>query len=115
MDPPFKPDEADCCNSGCNPCILDVYEEQLRKFKAANQNAQKSTKKHTKESNLYTFEFIGQEKVIYEPGQYLLLKATVHGEVFQKAYTPIYIENNNNNNNNNNNIYYLQKNYIPNS
>ncbi|KAJ8921200.1 hypothetical protein NQ315_013672 [Exocentrus adspersus] len=32
-EPPAKPDESDCCNSGCNPCILDVYEEQLKKYK----------------------------------------------------------------------------------
>ena len=27
--PPVKPDPADCCGSGCIPCILEVYEDEL--------------------------------------------------------------------------------------
>lgn len=29
---PEKPDESECCGSGCKPCILDVYEENLKKW-----------------------------------------------------------------------------------
>ncbi|XP_019769574.2 NADH-cytochrome b5 reductase-like [Dendroctonus ponderosae] len=83
MEPPIKPDESDCCNSGCSPCILDVYEDQLRKFRAAKCSSQTlanclsltsysvfrlaATKGHTKDSRFFTFQY--------------------------KAYTPIYVEN----------------------
>nr|AEE63547.1 unknown [Dendroctonus ponderosae] len=118
MEPPIKPDESDCCNSGCSPCILDVYEDQLRKFRAAKCSSQTlanclsltsysvfrlaATKGHTKDSRFFTFQYVRPEKcrpqststnVVYEPGQYLLFKGRIHGEMFQKAYTPIYVEN----------------------
>lgn len=32
--PPEKPSESDCCGSGCNPCVFDVYEELLKKYEA---------------------------------------------------------------------------------
>ncbi|CAH0763168.1 unnamed protein product [Bemisia tabaci] len=30
---PVKPNSSDCCGSGCVPCIVDVYEAELRKWK----------------------------------------------------------------------------------
>ena len=24
---PWKPLDSDCCGSGCNPCILDIYQQ----------------------------------------------------------------------------------------
>lgn len=119
MELPIKPDESDCCNSGCSPCILDVYEDQLRKFRAAAKCSSQSpinclsltsysvfklvdTKTHTKDSRFFTFQYVRPEKhrpqnastnVVYEPGQFLLFKGRIHGELFQKAYTPIYVDN----------------------
>ncbi|XP_050302299.1 NADH-cytochrome b5 reductase-like [Anthonomus grandis grandis] len=121
MQEPVKPSESDCCGSGCNPCILDVYEEQLKKYNASKNQELKNSfntclspttfslfklidvKKHTKDCNLNTFRFIqfqnsslehniDQLSVQYEPGQYLLLKGEVQGDIFQKAYTPLYVE-----------------------
>ncbi|XP_076256390.1 uncharacterized protein LOC143193857 isoform X2 [Rhynchophorus ferrugineus] len=76
MNPPIKPQESDCCNSGCNPCIFDVYEEQLKRF---------LKEKHTKNCSLFTFEYVKQKNentnkechtlsIIYKPGQHFLLK-----------------------------------------
>ncbi|CAH0727898.1 unnamed protein product, partial [Brenthis ino] len=31
-NPPIKPKEEDCCNSGCNPCIFDVYDRKLQVY-----------------------------------------------------------------------------------
>ncbi|KAJ1753176.1 NADH-cytochrome b5 reductase-like [Coemansia sp. RSA 1290] len=31
--PPTKPDPDECCHSGCTPCILDTYQEQLEEHK----------------------------------------------------------------------------------
>ncbi|XP_038210835.1 NADH-cytochrome b5 reductase-like [Zerene cesonia] len=41
MMAPVEPSKEDCCNSGCNPCIFDVYEKQLKlyyKLKESNEN-----------------------------------------------------------------------------
>lgn len=32
--PPVRPDKNDCCNSGCSPCIFDLYEEELERYRA---------------------------------------------------------------------------------
>ncbi|XP_047506485.1 NADH-cytochrome b5 reductase-like [Pieris napi] len=32
MKAPVEPSKEDCCNSGCNPCIYDVYEKQLKLY-----------------------------------------------------------------------------------
>lgn len=31
--PPRKPDPDECCGSGCIPCILEVYEDELDAWK----------------------------------------------------------------------------------
>lgn len=118
MEPPIEPDESDCCNSGCNPCILDVYEEQLKKYKQkisnilTNKNNCISLTCYTifklvnleKVSNrtfLYTFEYCRPQKgepkpdvsLLYKPGQHLLMKGKIHGDEFTRAYTPVPVEN----------------------
>ncbi len=32
--PPIQPDIDDCCNSGCNPCIFDLYQDALERYRA---------------------------------------------------------------------------------
>lgn len=29
---PEPPDPAECCGSGCEPCILELYDEQLERW-----------------------------------------------------------------------------------
>jgi hypothetical protein len=31
--PPVQPDLDDCCHSGCNPCVFDLYEEALERYR----------------------------------------------------------------------------------
>ncbi|PHJ21912.1 oxidoreductase- amine-terminal protein [Cystoisospora suis] len=31
-EPPWKPDPSDCCGSGCDPCIFDIYYQQLEEY-----------------------------------------------------------------------------------
>lgn len=31
---PEKPLDSDCCGQGCDPCILDIYQEELRIWEA---------------------------------------------------------------------------------
>jgi hypothetical protein len=32
--PPARPDLEDCCRSGCVPCVFDLYEEALERYRA---------------------------------------------------------------------------------
>lgn len=33
--PPERPAASECCNSGCDPCVLDLYEQALDRYRAA--------------------------------------------------------------------------------
>ena len=33
--PPECPDNDDCCHSGCDPCIFDLYDEEFSRYRAA--------------------------------------------------------------------------------
>jgi hypothetical protein len=33
--PPVRPDNDECCNSGCSPCVFDLYEEEVERYRAA--------------------------------------------------------------------------------
>ncbi|KAG5884005.1 hypothetical protein JTB14_006665 [Gonioctena quinquepunctata] len=121
MEPPIKPDESDCCNSGCNPCILDVYEDQLKKYNKLKDSTDEGRRevtnclssttytifklidieKHCEDAFLFSFEYNRPLKrqladddlsIIYKPGQYFLLKAGSENDEFTRAYTPIPIE-----------------------
>lgn len=119
MDAPTRPDEADCCNSGCNPCILDVYEEQLRKYKARKVTGNVTYKncisetsysvfqlidkiQHTNDTFLLIFKYCRayrnnpgdvetEMSLLYKPGQHFLLRSRYKkgDNHYTRAYTPI--------------------------
>lgn len=31
-DPPEEPLQSDCCGTGCVPCVLDIYQEEMEKW-----------------------------------------------------------------------------------
>lgn len=122
MEPPIKPSESDCCNSGCTPCILDVYEEQLRKYEhnqkqTARINSKNcisltsyttfrlvNKKQHTKDCFLFTFRYdepdtVEDNRILkYDSGQHFLLKGENElsgNRHFTRAYTPIPLPNDN--------------------
>ncbi|MBN3765764.1 oxidoreductase-like domain-containing protein [Burkholderia sp. Ac-20365] len=33
--PPTEPEPGDCCQSGCDPCVFDLYTEELTRYRAA--------------------------------------------------------------------------------
>lgn len=35
---PQKPSDNDCCGNGCNPCVFDIYELDLKKWKQNREN-----------------------------------------------------------------------------
>jgi hypothetical protein len=34
-EPPARPSPDDCCRSGCEPCVFDLYNEALERYHAA--------------------------------------------------------------------------------
>ncbi|RZC42446.1 FAD binding 6, NAD binding 1, and/or Oxidored-like domain containing protein [Asbolus verrucosus] len=121
MEPPVQPHETDCCNSGCNPCILDVYETQLKKYSEYLRKIDNSEGRGVEIINsinptVYTvFKLIDRKRVSnttfllkfeyadakdktpnclnYKSGQYFLLKAKDCNGEFTRAYTPIPVQN----------------------
>lgn len=35
---PVKPAAGDCCGSSCNPCVMDLYREELKVWKECSQS-----------------------------------------------------------------------------
>ncbi|WP_348674615.1 oxidoreductase-like domain-containing protein [uncultured Abyssibacter sp.] len=33
--PPEKPLDSDCCETGCDPCVWDMYSDQVRAYERA--------------------------------------------------------------------------------
>lgn len=107
MEPPMKPNDLDCCGSGCNPCIFDVYQEQLKHYESNKKQAISHKKNcisqtcytefrlverklHSKSTVLCTFrcEDNRDDGVLsYNAGQHFLLRGE-NGK-FTRAYTPI--------------------------
>jgi len=38
--PPREPALEDCCQSGCDPCIFDIYQDALERYRLALQQWQ---------------------------------------------------------------------------
>lgn len=116
MDPPLKPEESDCCNSGCNPCILDVYEQELNKYNnfiknqqyvnvelvnAINTTVYKQFKLTERQqlsdcAFLLSFTYAVENSLFqtpnclkYNSSQYFILRAKDYNGEFTRAYTPI--------------------------
>jgi hypothetical protein len=37
-EPPPRPDLDDCCGSGCDPCVFDLYDRALEQYRQALQD-----------------------------------------------------------------------------
>lgn len=35
LTPPRKPEPHECCGTGCIPCVMDIYEEELFDYEKA--------------------------------------------------------------------------------
>ncbi|PCE22909.1 oxidoreductase [Paraburkholderia acidicola] len=33
--PPRRPEPDDCCRSGCEPCVFDLYDEAVERYRVA--------------------------------------------------------------------------------
>lgn len=43
--PPLKPEDSDCCGSGCVPCVFDIYEQDLKIWKQECRKIQQNLRK----------------------------------------------------------------------
>ncbi|XP_053602231.1 NADH-cytochrome b5 reductase-like [Plodia interpunctella] len=119
MKPPLEPSKEDCCNSGCNPCIFDVYEKQLALYNKYLESGelpgdpQKNAISQTKYTNFIVIENLhiseshrllkfrnklgGNEKVFWKPGDHFLVKFSSESISCSRAYTPIKLKCNEDN------------------
>ncbi|QQC67131.1 oxidoreductase-like domain-containing protein [Paraburkholderia ginsengisoli] len=44
--PPVQPDLDDCCHSGCNPCVFDLYDAALERYRSALAEWQERQARH---------------------------------------------------------------------
>uniref|UniRef100_H9H988 FAD-binding FR-type domain-containing protein n=1 Tax=Monodelphis domestica TaxID=13616 RepID=H9H988_MONDO len=112
---PTEPLPTQCCGGGCNPCIFDIYHQQLSQWKEARLKKDKSLlwrKKEesqplelstetfqafsisavewlTKDTCQVRFALPENRQLGLSLGQHLILRGTVDGLDIQRAYTPI--------------------------
>ncbi|XP_039749316.1 NADH-cytochrome b5 reductase-like [Pararge aegeria] len=113
MKPPVEPSKEDCCNSGCNPCIFDVYDNQIKlyeKYQEEGCNSYNNADNGISQleykifylldivqlSNTQKILFFQKPnhdqgpKVWWRPGDHFLLKYTSENNAScTRAYTPI--------------------------
>ncbi|XP_072941050.1 NADH-cytochrome b5 reductase-like [Epargyreus clarus] len=111
MEPPKEPSLEDCCHSGCNPCIFDVYERQLKLYRQnGNKSASQELRKENGISELNYTEFIivsvillsksqkilkfkrankNSPQVWWTPGHHFLFKYNSEKLSCSRAYTPV--------------------------
>jgi hypothetical protein len=46
--PPVRPSNDDCCRGACDPCIFDVYEDALERYRAELQAWQERNRRREK-------------------------------------------------------------------
>lgn len=71
-DKPIKPKDSDCCGSGCKPCIFDVYEENLKKWKSGRLN--KKNKSNALKQDKYSPFLIIDSKYVTDTLKFIQFK-----------------------------------------
>lgn len=44
LEKPIPPGDYDCCESACEPCVWDIYYDELRQWQAEQKAATEQTK-----------------------------------------------------------------------
>lgn len=44
--PPREPDLDECCGSGCDPCVFDLYEQRLERWEARCEAIRQARAQH---------------------------------------------------------------------
>ena len=100
-----KPLESDCCGQGCTPCVMDLYEQDLKRWKQGKargvlQSGDRLTQEQyalcrlsaveplTPDTSVYTFALPEGVVLEWSPGQHLVTRAeTSGGWSFSRQYT----------------------------
>uniref|UniRef100_UPI00398F03D3 NADH-cytochrome b5 reductase-like n=1 Tax=Pristiophorus japonicus TaxID=55135 RepID=UPI00398F03D3 len=114
---PQEPLLTQCCGSGCKPCVFDIYERELKRWKRAKAKGDQSLLSQRNESKQNDLQLIGAEKwsafqiecveqqtadtCLYRfqlpsgchlgltVGQHIVARGIVSGLEVQRAYTPV--------------------------
>ncbi|XP_068095106.1 NADH-cytochrome b5 reductase-like isoform X2 [Hyperolius riggenbachi] len=112
---PVEPSPAQCCGSGCSPCIYDLYQADLELWEKAKGRGDPrllskakvqspsvllntetftgfticSIEKETEDTKRYRFHLPPDASLGLTLGQHLVLRESVNGLDVQRAYTPI--------------------------
>lgn len=101
-EPPEKPQDSDCCGTGCVPCVFDIYDEEMAKwrlecdriksgksiledlpsgsFEQALSTSEfrgfelESITRKTDDSCIYRFKIPGSRKLGIKVGQHLIMR-----------------------------------------
>lgn len=115
-EPPQKPLDSDCCGTGCIPCVFDIYDEEMLRWKKECdrirsgtivtdlQNgdavqvlstsefrsfALESIIRLMRDSCLYRFMITGNRKLGLKIGQHLIMRGKFEGKTITRQYTPV--------------------------
>ncbi|XP_026729436.1 NADH-cytochrome b5 reductase-like [Trichoplusia ni] len=115
MEKPIEPKAEDCCNSGCNPCIFDIYQKQLllyNKYLECGETDDTSPQENGLSQLKYTVFTVVENKTIcdlhqlitfkkktennnkvwWKPGDHFLFKFCGAETACTRAYTPVKVE-----------------------
>nr|XP_039251682.1 NADH-cytochrome b5 reductase-like isoform X1 [Styela clava] len=111
--PPTKPDESDCCGSGCRRCVFDVYEEEYkiweRRIEGNEENGVGGTEEATLCPDKYTdlriqkMDRVNTNTFVYhlseqsgkqiqfkmDIGQHVIIKSNFGEEYITRPFTPV--------------------------
>uniref|UniRef100_A0A8C5R6F7 Cytochrome b5 reductase like n=2 Tax=Leptobrachium leishanense TaxID=445787 RepID=A0A8C5R6F7_9ANUR len=112
---PVEPCAAQCCGSGCSPCVFDIYQADLERWEKAREAGDTSlltrqiaeagdsllssetftffqlllVEQETDDANRYRFKLPSGRSLGLLLGQHIVLRGIVNGLDIQRAYTPI--------------------------
>ena len=56
--PPLQPSEEDCCGQGCQRCVHDIYEEEMRRYRRAVAEYEAGYTDSEKNTTLNTEDYV---------------------------------------------------------
>ncbi|KAK9507891.1 hypothetical protein O3M35_007657 [Rhynocoris fuscipes] len=115
VDKPEEPNQEDCCQNGCTPCVFDIYRAQLELWEKGSNSVNSSVVRYdvlsqtrfkpftltntvplTQDTNLYRFQPVVEQNVDlqgllpYHAGQHLVLRLNRDKDkIITRAYTII--------------------------
>lgn len=116
-EPPEKPLDSDCCGTGCVPCVFDIYDEEMVKWRLECDRIRsgktitkdfpdgsfdqvlctsefrcfelQSIIRVTDDSCVYRFKIPGNKKLGIKIGQHLIMRGKFDGRSITRQYTPV--------------------------